>query len=43
MIKYGAKVNKEDVYRWTPLAVASEEGHKDVCEVLIKNGAEVDH
>ena len=42
IIDHGVDVNKQDARKQTPLWVAAEEGHKDICEVLIQNGASVD-
>ena len=43
MIKEGANVNAfdNDLEYWDPLIHASRNGHKEVAELLIANGADV--
>ncbi len=43
LIGFGANVNyAEPTMGCSPLWAASEKGHKDVAEVLLRNGAKVD-
>ena len=37
----GAEVNKADDFGWAPLHRAARLGHKQVAELLIESGAEV--
>ena len=43
LIKFGADVNERSKYKITALKSASDGGHIEICELLIKNGANVDN
>ena len=38
----GMDVNAKNSYGWTPLYYAASEGHKEITELLIAKGADVD-
>jgi ankyrin repeat protein len=38
----GANVNEQEEDRWTPLHLASSEGHLDIAKLLIDRSANVD-
>ena len=43
LLSYGSNVNNEDVNGQTALFYSAREGHKEVCELLINNGALPNH
>lgn len=42
LLDFGAKPNAESKAGFTPLHLASQEGHTDMVTLLIENGADVD-
>ncbi|VDK72572.1 unnamed protein product [Dibothriocephalus latus] len=41
LLDHGANVNATDKELWTPLHAAATCGHKDLCDLLIKRGADL--
>lgn len=39
-IQAGANLDVQDIHGYTPLMMAAEQGHLDVCSILLKNGAD---
>ena len=42
LVKKGAKLNAQNVFKKTALIIAAEKNHPVICEILIKAGAKVD-
>jgi len=42
LVDAGAKLDQQDIYGWTPLFAAAEDGDLDIMKVLLKKGAKVD-
>ncbi len=40
LCRRGANVNHANMYLWTPLHIASKQGNKDICEILLEYGAD---
>jgi ankyrin repeat protein len=41
LVEHNADLNKSDTDKWTPLMFASQEGHANVAQFLVENGAEI--
>jgi ankyrin repeat protein len=41
LLEHGANVNAKDVDHWTPLHLAAENGHFELCRTLLENNADL--